>query len=188
MLETDETKGRQELHAKFDAITDARIKRLEDERERGHKWIDEAPLSVLEALTLNYDALLASTTQDAQTASAPPDDSTTLFRFSYKEEIRKVIESWDRDANISTPPIHNALKLASSEIRDNPKPLHVRAQIATALKRLADDKYIRLYREGGGSIPHTYRRHDSSIWSQGVSNQGEAVEVELNEEVLVGEG
>ncbi|HEX8139593.1 MAG TPA: hypothetical protein VF544_18685 [Pyrinomonadaceae bacterium] len=186
---SEEERLRIELHEKVDAACDARIQEIEEERRNSHRWIDDAPIPLLSVITAKYNNALASQTKPQQIPYSPSNglSSEPSERFPYKQAIREIIDTVEYDTNISTPPVYAYLKQKYPEIRDNPKPVNVKAQIASALNKLAKDELIYIYKEGGGSIPHIYRRKlpkevDEAI--EGVTGPIETVQ----QEALISEG
>lgn len=186
MAEIDEQRRRQELHSKLDADVDGEIRRLEEWRKQGHAWIDGIPASFLSFIVAgSYESHLTSQIKREKTpASSSGSSASTQYRFPYKEAIKAIIQEFGFDADISTPPIYEELKRRYDEIRNNPKPVHVKAMIASALNRLKEEGYLKLHKQGGGSIPHSYRRIRPEA-SQEVTEQGGSVEVDLKEEDLL---
>ena len=51
-----------------------------------------------------------------------------------------------------------ALKELYPEIRNHPKPVNVKSQVSSTLGLMEEKGLLTIYRKGGGSVPHLYRK------------------------------
>lgn len=190
MTEEEDKTLREALRNRLNADIDAQIRALEEDRKLGHHWITGVPSSLLAFFTSNYDSFLAAQSYQNKATSAPSSsvNGDKQYRFPYTDSIRRLLEDVAPTVDISTPPVYLALKEQYEEIRNNPKPVNVKAQIANTLNRLASEEegFLRLHRKGGGSIPHTYRRTiklNLRVPKEEVTETGdaEAVEADIKE-------
>lgn len=125
----------------------ALLKRLDEELEQGHKWIESAPDSIIWAVIQTGGI----PTGDGNMAATRDRDRVRLY-----DPVKEIIDSIDPSYSINSVKIHDFLlqKIPALEFEDQRK---LKARIAATLGRLADEGFLRLTKKGSGSMPHVYQ-------------------------------
>jgi len=152
--------SRDDLHAKLDAQCDARrhaleteLARLEQDRDRGHEWIESAPETLLNVLIHPGAPDGGTFGQRVLEQLMPP---VVGVRIQLYDPIKNLIRSLDPEREITTPIIYDVLLQTIPELKleDQRK---LKARIAGTLSRLADEQILKIWKAGSGSVPHTYK-------------------------------
>jgi hypothetical protein len=167
---------RKALRAKFDqAYEDARkalvesLRALEEQQQQGSKWVEEIP-DFLVPIMLGENVNLSDlnlqshaepprpTNGDQPTNGDRPAKTVETFeRIQLKEPIEALITGFSGDTVITSLILYDLLIKSLPALKD--EDAHkLKARIAATLSKLAVENKIHIAIQGGGSVPHVYKR------------------------------
>jgi len=158
---------RKALRAKLDRVfEDTRsallesLRQLDEQRQEGYKWIEDVPdflIPIMLDQNLNASGLSlplpANTPRNGDQSGTPE----PFERVQLKEPIEKLIATRRDDQPITSLLLFDELVVSMPELKK--EDAHkLKARIAATLGKLAGEQKIHIETQGGGSVPHVYKR------------------------------